>query len=168
VCQDAEVCLSNFYAPRFTHSVPTGSEIVAGRNIAVRARVSASSANFAARQSPAKAIDGAIAGAPASAAHEWNTQGGGPGSWLTLSWPRAQRLSEIDLHDRPNPYDQVLGGTLEFSDGSRIKVGPLPNNGASKVIRFAPRVVTAIRFRVAEVSPTTRSVGLAEIRAYTP
>jgi hypothetical protein len=166
VCQVAEVCLSNFYAPRFTHSVRTGSETVAGRNVAMRARVRASSANFAARQAPAKAIDGAIAGAPASAAHEWNTQGGGPGSWLSLSWPGTQRLSEIDLHDRPNPFDQVLGGTLEFSDGSRIKVGALPNNGASKVIRFRTRAVSGVRFRITEVSRTTRSVGLAEVRAY--
>jgi LmbE family N-acetylglucosaminyl deacetylase len=166
VCQAAEVCLSNFYAPRFTHSVRTGSETMAGRNVAVRARVRASSANFAARQAPAKAIDGAVAGAPASAAHEWNTQGGGPGSWLSLSWPATQRLSEIDLHDRPNPFDQVLGGTLEFSDGSRIKVGALPNNGASKVIRFRTRAVSGVRFRITEVSRTTRSVGLAEVRAY--
>ena len=47
-------------------------------------------------------------------------------------------------------------------------MGPLPNNGASKVVRFAPRAVTGIRFRVSAVSRTTRSVGLAEIRAYTP
>ncbi len=167
VCQAAAACLSNFYAPRFTHSVQTGSEIVAGRNVAGQATVRASSANFAARQLPSKATDGAIAGAPASAANEWSTQAGGAGSWLSLNWPARHRLDQIDLYDRPNPYDQVLGGTLEFSDGSRIKVGPLPNNGAAKVIRFRPRAVTGIRFRITEVSSTTRSVGLAEIRAYT-
>lgn len=166
VCQAAEVCLSNFYAPRFTHSVVTASSLSVGNNVAVQARVRASSANFAARQNPAKAVDGAIAGAPFAAGHEWNTRGGGTGSWLSLTWPAPHKLTEIDLYDRPNPYDQVAGGVLEFSDGTRLTVGPLPNNGASRVVRFRPRVVTGVRFRVTAVSPTTRSVGLAEIRAY--
>lgn len=167
VCQVASDCLTNFYAPRFKRTVPVGSEVVAGRNVATQARVRASSANLAAEQEAAKAVDGAVAGAPAAPANEWNTRGAGPGSWLSLSWPAAQRLNQIDLFDRPNPYDQITAGTLVFSDGTVIKVGPLPNNGASKVIRFSPREVTGVRFRINEVSRTTRSVGLAEVRAYT-
>jgi LmbE family N-acetylglucosaminyl deacetylase len=167
VCQAAADCMANFYAPRFSHSVPTGSEAVAGRNVAAVAKVRASSANFAAQQLPSKAVDGTIAGAPTAVDSEWNTQGGGAGSWLTLTWPERHRLNEIDLYDRPNPYDQVMGGSLEFSDGSSVKVGPLPNNGASKVVRFRPRDVTGVRFRITAVSGTTRSVGLAEVRAYT-
>jgi LmbE family N-acetylglucosaminyl deacetylase len=167
VCQATAHCLSNFYAPRFSRTVPAGSEVVSGRNVAPQATVRASSANFAANQQPSKAVDGAIAGAPATPANEWNTQGGGPGSWLTLTWPAPHRLNEIDLYDRPNPFDQVMGGTLVFSDGTVLQVGPLPNNGAAKVIRFRPREVTGVRFRINEVSGTTRSVGLAELRAYT-
>jgi LmbE family N-acetylglucosaminyl deacetylase len=167
VCQVATDCLSNFYAPRFKRTVSTGGEVVAGRNVATQARVHASSANSTARQLPSKAVDGAVAGAPAAPASEWNTRGTGPGSWISLGWPAPQRLNQIDLFDRPNPYDQVTSGTLAFSDGTVIKVGPLPNNGTSKVIRFSPREVTAVRFRIDEVSRTTRSAGLAEVRTYT-
>ncbi len=166
VCQTYQGCITNFYEPRFTHSIPTATDTGGGRNVATEALARASSSNFAARQAPGKAIDGTVAGAPGAARHEWATRGGGSGSWLLLSWNAPQRLDEVDLYDRPNPLDQVTGGVLQFSDGSTIRVGPLPNGAVPKVIHFSPRTVTALRFTVTRVSQTTRSAGLAEIRAY--
>ena len=166
VCQSSKACLANFYAPRFSHSIQTGSQAGGGRNVAPEAQARASSANMAAQQQPAKAIDGSIRGAPAAASNEWATAGRGAGSWIELAWNSPQPLDEINLYDRPNPLDQVTGGTLQFSDGSAIRVGPLPSNGTPKVVHFSPRTVTALRFTVTAVSRTTRSIGLAEIRAY--
>lgn len=166
VCQTYEDCLANFYAPRFSHSILTGSDAGGGRNVAPGARAHASSANAAAQQQPAKAVDGDLGGAPAATSHEWATKGGRAGSWIQLTWQHPQRLDEIDLYDRPNPLDRVTGGLLRFSDGSSIRVGPLPGNGTPAVISFRPRTVTALRFTVTAVSRTTRSAGLAEIRAY--
>jgi len=167
VCQSSEDCLANFYAPRFSHSIVTDSEVGAGRNVAPEARARASSANVAARQQATKATDGDLGGAPAATSHEWATKDGRAGSWIQLTWKHPQRLDEIDLYDRPNPLDHVTGGILRFSDGSAIRVGPLSTNGTPKVIGFRPRTVTALRFTVTAVSRTTRSAGLAEIRAYT-
>jgi LmbE family N-acetylglucosaminyl deacetylase len=166
VCQAYADCLANFYAPRFTRSVITGAETGGGRNVAAQARAHASSANFAARQQPAKAIDGTVSGAPAGTTHEWATDGGRAGSWISLTWTRAQSVNQVDLSDRPNATDQVTAGLLQFSDGTAVRVGPLPNDGSPKVIRFRPRRVTALRFTITAVSPTTRSTGLAEVRAY--
>jgi LmbE family N-acetylglucosaminyl deacetylase len=166
VCQTDEECLANFYAPRFSHSVVTGTGVGAGRNLAVQARARASSANVAAGQDAAKAVDGLVTGAPARPGDEWATRGGRAGTWLSLTWPTPHRLDEIDLHDRPNTRDRVTGGLLRFSDGSVVPVGPLPDNGRAKVVRFRPRYVAGVRFEITSVSPTTRSAGLAEIRVF--
>lgn len=166
VCQSSGVCLANFYRPRFSHCIVTASQVGGGRNVAPEAQARASSANLAAQQQAGKAIDGNVSGAPADASHEWATKAGRAGSWIQLNWRSPQRLDEVDLYDRPNPLDQVTGGILRFSDGSTIRVGPLPADGIPRVIHFRPRTVTALRFTVTTVSRTTRSVGLAEIRTY--
>ncbi|WFR66466.1 discoidin domain-containing protein [Curtobacterium flaccumfaciens] len=89
-----------------------------------------------------------------------------PGS--RLSWGSPVTLDEVDLADRPNADDRVTGGTLSFSDGTSVTVPALDNGGSVQRVTFPARPVGWVRFTVGSVSSTTRNVGLAEIRAYSP
>nr|WP_296075248.1 PIG-L family deacetylase [uncultured Actinoplanes sp.] len=153
VCQSADSCTANFYGPRFTRSVATHSEFRKDANVARSARVTASAAQHAAYTA-------------AIGTGEWATPGR-TGAWMSLTWPTSRRLAQIDLRDRTNSRDQVLAGLLEFSDGTRIRVAALPNNGATKHFRFPPRNVTGVRLKITAVSGTTKNAGVAAISAYT-
>ncbi|GLY41911.1 hypothetical protein Amsp01_079340 [Amycolatopsis sp. NBRC 101858] len=61
----------------------------------------------------------------------------------------------------------MLGGTLAFSDGSAVPVSALDNSGIGKVIAFAPRSVTWMKFLAAGTA-AGRNVGLSEFEAYRP
>ena len=67
------------------------------------------------------------------------------------------------LYDRPNLDDQILGGTLLFSDGSSIQVGALPNDGSPLSINFTARNVSWVKFRVDQA---TGWIGLSEIEVF--
>jgi LmbE family N-acetylglucosaminyl deacetylase len=153
VCQTADSCTANFYGPRFTRSVETHTEFRPDNNVALTARVTASSARPAAQRAVRDTS-------------EWSTPSR-TGAWIALSWPTRQPLAQIDLQDRTNSRDQIRAATLEFSDGSTMKIGALPNNGATKHFRFPPRSVTSVRLKITAVSPTTKNLGLKAIRAYT-
>ena len=73
----------------------------------------------------------------------------------------------MHLQDRPNLADQILGGNLTFSDGTRIQFGELNNDGSATVINLG-RTVTckSLLVTVTKVSATTTSVGLSEIQVY--
>jgi hypothetical protein len=73
-------------------------------------------------------------------------------------------VSQVVLFDRRNIDDQVLAGTLTFSDGSSVPVGALANDAAAVPVSFAARTVTSVRFTITEVSPGTLGVGLSEIQ----
>ena len=130
-------------------------------NIAPLAQVTASSQN--AVQSAAKAIDGVINGYPGDYTREWATAGQGAGAWLNLTWNSAHVVTDVILYDRPNLDDQILGGTLTFSDGSSIPIGPLNNSGAATTYSFSGKTITGLSLAVTQVGSTTSNAGLAEI-----
>ena len=135
-------------------------------NVAASATVTASSQNTTSGQTAAKAVDGVIAGHPVDATREWATVGGRAGSYLNLGFPAAVTLNRVVLYDRPNPSDQVTGGTLTFSDGTSVPVPALDNAGQATSISFPDTATTSLRLTVTTVSGTTRNVGLAELQAY--
>lgn len=167
VCQTAADCLAGGDASWFSREYTVGSEFGGVQNAAAFASVTASSQNAVTGQSAVKAVDGVVAGYPGGPTNEWATVGGGVGSWLQLGWSSPSTLESVALYDRPNSDDQVMAGTLVFSDGSTVAVGALPNDGTALLVQFAPRRVTSLRFRVDGVSPTTRNIGLAELQAFT-
>ena len=77
-----------------------------GRNLGPGATATASTENTTTGQYARRAIDGVVSGFPASPTHEWATIGGGPGSWLQLTWPHPVTLHHLVLHDRPNLFDR--------------------------------------------------------------
>ena len=108
-------------------------------NVAPFAAVSASSQNTSTGQLASKAVDGIADGNPGDSTREWATVGGRAGSWIRLAWSAPYRVDRVVLYDRPNLDDQVVAGTLSFSDGSTVAVGALSNGGGPVEVRFAAR-----------------------------
>lgn len=133
-------------------------------NVARIATVSVSSETPEYGQLGIKAIDGVVDGSPGDYTKEWATLGELAGAWITLSWTNSQDITKIILYDRPNLTDNILSGTLTFSDGSSIAVGQLPNNGAGLTVTFPLRSVTWVKFTVD--SAVGLNIGLAEIEVY--
>lgn len=167
VCQSDTECLASVCGPWFSREYTVGSEFGGVQNAARLGSVTASSQSSATGQSAAKAVDGVVAGYPGGATNEWATVGGRAGSWLQVAWSNPNTVQSVVLYDRPNLDDQVTAGTLLFSDGSTVPVGALPNDGSAMEVRFAPRRVTSVRFRVDAVSGSTHNIGLAELQAFT-
>jgi hypothetical protein len=135
-------------------------------NIAPLATVTASSQNTSTGQSATKAVDGILDGYPGDYTREWATVGQGAGAWIRLAWGAPYTLDHVVLYDRPNSNDQVLGGTLSFSDGSTLVVGALTNSGSAVTVSFTPRSVTSVTFTVNSISATTQNIGLSEFQSY--
>jgi hypothetical protein len=72
------------------------------------------------------------------------------------------------LFDRPNTLDQVTGGTLEFSDGSTIKLAkPLPDTAAKGLeVAFAAKTVTWVKLTVTSVKEGSPNIGVAEFGVF--
>ncbi|MBM7075292.1 hypothetical protein JQX11_02830 [Micromonospora sp. MMS20-R1-14] len=108
-----------------------------------------------------------VAGWPDDQTREWATVYGGVGTQLTLSWPGPRTVRRVVLYDRPNPNDQITGGTLLFSDGTSTAVGALDNGGGpTEVILPAAKTVTSVKLTVTGVGGSTVNVGLAEIEVF--
>jgi lysophospholipase L1-like esterase len=106
-------------------------------------------------------------GHPGDASKEWSSSGEKANAWAQLAWANPTSIDSIALYDRPNLNDQVLSGTLAFSDGSSIPVGVLPNDASAPWgQKFAPRSVTWVKFTVNSVGSNTQNIGLAEFSVY--
>ena len=143
-------------------SAPWNVPIDASDNIAGQAKVEVSSGEGRG------AIDGVVDGYPTDQQKEWDTRGHQKaGAWIKLTWPQPVDIDRVALYDRPNPLDQVTGGTLEFSDGSKQDVGTLPNDATSPaVISFPKKSVQWVKFTVTAVSPQTSEIGLSEFAVF--
>ena len=134
-------------------------------NVALQAIATASSQNTSTGQTADKAIDGVISGYPNDSSKEWATNRGGLGSFLKLTWSTTQTINKIVLYDRPNLNDQVLSGTISFSDGSSIPVGTLNNDGSATTFNFTSRTITNLTFTVNNAAGS--NIGLSEIQVFT-
>ena len=138
--------------PGFAHAFELpGGEL---RNIAPAATVTVSS------EDPARGHrgEGVADGQPDE--NEW-VAADAVGAWLTLTWDRPALISEIVLYDRADLASNVRSGTLSFDDGSVIMVRALPAAGTPEHIRFAPKKVRSVTFRIDEAEGL--NAGLDEI-----
>jgi len=128
--------------------------------------VTASSETPATGQLAIKAVDGVIDGYPGDYTREWATNRQGAGAWIDLSWPATYIVNRIVLFDRPNTSDQILGGTILFSNATTMAIGPLNNNGTATEYQFAEKSIISLRLTVNSVSSGTRNIGLSEFEVY--
>lgn len=145
-------------------ALPAPNALLSPANITATATVTASGSEGG--YSPEGAVDGILGGYPNDKSQEWSA-GATVGAWLRLDWTTPQTVSRITLYDRPNLTDQVTSGTLTFSDGTTLPVGPLPNDGQTGVtVNFPAKTITWIKFTVTGVAPGTQNAGLSEIAVY--
>jgi hypothetical protein len=148
-------------------STGTDSTTQTVTNVATLATVTASSQDTSLNQLAKAVIDGYTDGySTGDETHEWAAVGEKTGAWLQLTWPSAQKVNRIVLYDRPNTDDQITAGTITFSDGSSINVGPLDDKGNATEYNFATRSITSLKLAVTGVSDTTYTIGLAEIKVF--
>ena len=93
---------------------------------------------------------------------EWAARNQQAGAWILLRWAEPREISKVVMFDRPSLWAHVLDGTLSFSDGTTIKTGPLPDEGAGKAFTFEPKLVEWMMFTVD--AATGRDIGLSEIQ----
>ncbi len=132
-------------------------------NIAGLAKIIASSESPEAGQVAPKVADGVVDGWPGDYTREWASYGQGNGAWLNLTWSGVYAVNRVILYDRPNLDDQILAGTMSFSDGTSVAVGPLNNAGSAVEYRFSDKYITSLTLAVSQVSAATLNIGLAEI-----
>ena len=81
---------------------------------------------------------------------------------------QAAAVDRVWLFDRPNTLDQITAGTLEFSDGSTIKLEkPLPDTATSGLeISFSPKTVSWVKLTITGVKEGSPNIGLAEFGVF--
>jgi len=84
--------------------------------------------------------------------------------WAKLEWDEPRTIDKVILYDRVSMAEHLAGGTLSFSDGSRLSVTAIPNNGAPKVISFDPKKVDWIKFEASDGAGV--NLGLSEIEVF--
>jgi hypothetical protein len=95
---------------------------------------------------------------------EWITSRQREGAWIRLSWEYPVTVTEVELYDRLDPRENVLAGTLLFSDGLTLSVPALPPNGTAWRTVFRPRQINWLLFRIDRAEGT--QTGLDEIMVY--
>ena len=132
--------------------------LLAEKNIARKAKVEVSSCFPGYRGEGA--TDGVVDGYPTDITKEWAANDETAGAWIKLSWDKPQKIDRVWLFDRPTTLDQLTGGTLEFSDGSTIKLEkPLPDTAAKGLeISFPPKSVTWVKLTVTDVKKDSRKM----------
>ncbi|GAB3650216.1 hypothetical protein GCM10028791_17110 [Echinicola sediminis] len=93
-----------------------------------------------------------------------NFWGGVNFPWVKLDWTSEQAINKVILYDRPSAKTHTAGGTLHFSDGSKISVAAIPNDGSAKVVSFPEKTVEWIKFEVTDGNGD--HLGLSEIEVY--
>lgn len=84
--------------------------------------------------------------------------------WVQIDWDTPQWINKVLLYDRPAEGLRTAGGTLCFSDGSRIDVWGIPDDGAPCTVEFPSKQVSWVRFESND--GTGEGLGLSEIEVY--
>lgn len=160
------------YTAGFTRFIKS-DEVFWGKtmsSLSYSATVTASSENAGTQQYCRNVNNGLIVGFPYANQLfqlypcEWATLGEMDGAWVQLSWQNPIEANRIVLYDRPNFTDHIIRGSLTFSDGSQIGIGPLVNNGSPYTVNFPKKTFNWVRLTV--VDGTGYNIGLSEFEVY--
>jgi len=84
--------------------------------------------------------------------------------WIQLDWGKERTVNRVILYDRASLKSHIAGGTLHFSDGSKILVNQIPNNGQAKQIDFDDKRIKWVKFEVTDGDGY--ELGLSEIEVF--
>ena len=130
-------------------------------NLAMAARITVSSF-YGAGYAPEKVADGILG---EHGRGEWSSQGEA-NPWVRLEWDGHAAIDRIVLWDRPNSNDHLRQGTLLFSDGSRIDVTDIPNDGSPRSVTFPVKTVAWVKFQA--IGNQAGNNGLSEFEVFGP
>ncbi|OHE77991.1 MAG: hypothetical protein A2107_05125 [Verrucomicrobia bacterium GWF2_62_7] len=134
-------------------------------NLARKAKVTASNSFPGYR--PDALVDGVTEGFPDNQDAEWACRGDGAGTKVRLLWNAPVAIGSVWLFDRPNPGDHVMAARINFSDGSNVEAGELPNDGMEPLrLNFAEKTITWMEVMITRVGPKNRNVGFSEIAVF--
>lgn len=135
-------------------------------NIAPGAQISASSQLEG--HEGEKITDGIISvegkGEWASASEQmfWGELHGEP--WIRLDWNEPVSVGRVVLFDRAGSSSHTAAVSLTFSDGSRIDVGEIPDDGRGRSIEFEPRTTSFLKIDITDSDGSYP--GLSEVEVY--
>ncbi|HEX3048920.1 MAG TPA: PIG-L family deacetylase [Bacillota bacterium] len=142
-------------------------------SLSYSASVQASAENFNKNQLCLNVIDGMTIGelkAPFDGWNnyfqnlEWSVDQATAGSWIQLNWEKPVSANQVKLYDRPNFNDNILAGSLGFSDGTTIKIGSLNPNGAATTVTFPLKTFSWVRLTIDSFEGN--NPGLSEFEVY--
>lgn len=84
--------------------------------------------------------------------------------WVQLDWDQPVIINKVTLFDRAGSQAHAAGGELIFSDGTRMDIGELPENGAPKTISFSPITTNSLRVQITDGNESY--IGLSEIEVF--
>jgi hypothetical protein len=135
----------------------------APENVALSAEISVSS--FAKKCWPSGIKNGVIS---SYHGNEWAVENQSTGAWVRLTWKTPQTVDRVWLFDRCDTAKlQVLESELRFSDGSIIKAGELPDDGAKgRQIAFPAKTITWLEVRITRTRTNAANIGLSEVAVF--
>ncbi|KAA6348207.1 hypothetical protein EZS27_004346 [termite gut metagenome] len=83
---------------------------------------------------------------------------------IKLEWEQTRSINRIILYDRASLKSHTGGGTLRFSDGSKVLVHAIPDNGSAKVMDFPAKETKWVEFEMTDGDGA--NLGLSEIEVY--
>ena len=141
------MCLQEVQLSGDSNPVASPDRLAGDDNLARTATVTVSST--AVGYSERGAVDGGVAGYPEAPGKEWVSKGETTTAWIRLTWDEEKSIDRVWLFDRPNMIDQITGGRLEFSDGTIIKTGELPDDAYQGLeVKFPAKKVKWMSFYV--------------------
>ncbi|MHC4694832.1 MAG: glycoside hydrolase domain-containing protein, partial [Planctomycetota bacterium] len=98
--------------------------------------------------------------------------GGSPNTWygwinypsIELKWRTPKKINKVVLFDRPAQEEHMAACIVKFSDGSKVHIFAVPNDGSAKTVVFEPRTVNSMKLEV--VDGIGENIGLSELEVY--
>jgi predicted alpha-1,2-mannosidase len=84
--------------------------------------------------------------------------------WIQLTWDIPVNINRVVIYDTPDEKTHIAQGTLHFSDGSKLTVLQIPNDGSPKAVTFPAKKVDWIRFEAEDADGL--NLGLSEIEVF--
>lgn len=84
--------------------------------------------------------------------------------WIKLEWDKEYCINKVILYDRPDLNTHTAEVVLTFSDGSKVTVYEIPNDGKPKVIEFPAKKTNFIHFDITDGNGSY--LGLSEIEVF--
>jgi len=84
--------------------------------------------------------------------------------WILVVLPSTTTVDRVVLMDRANTRDGIYTGRLDFSDGSSVSVGALPDDGSPLIVDFSPRQTAWVKFTI--LTGKGQDGGLAEFKIF--